>query len=313
MLFASGKVGETAALLNRYLLDHPENRDPQPWYMLFDLYEASGQMDPFEDAAVDFAVRFERSPPTWAPRTQLQQAAQTNLPQMNFGATFGPVDRPRLQRFMENSAEQSMVRVDMARAPVPDDEYARVMLDCLTALQVKGKAVVLIGGDKLIEQMEGLRRQDGLSELGWLLLLTLLQLSGRQADFEDRAVDYAVRFEVSPPSYTRPKAPPEAKQHPAHAEASGFSFPLVGVIDAGAEYQLSSLKHFAGDKPRVEIDLSQVARIDFACIGLLLDTLIQINAADHKILFKEGNELVNVLLTIVGAGQFAAIVGRTRQ
>ncbi len=315
MLYASGKVGEAAALLNRYLLDHPGNQDPQPWYMLFDLYEASDQMEPFEDAAVDFAVRFERSPPTWAPRTQVRQTTQTSLPQMNFGASFGPIDRPRLERFMEMSREHKAVRVDVARAPVPNDEYARVILDCLTALQVKGKIITLVGGDKLIERMEGARQQENLTEAGWLLLLTLMQLSGMQAEFEDRAVDYAVRFEVSPPSYAPPKALPEAKlegQAQAPAQASGFVFPLVGVIDAAAESQLVALRRFAEDKPQLEIDLARVTRIDFGCVGLLLDTLIQIGTEDRKILFKEGNELVNVLLTIVGAVQFASVVGRTR-
>jgi hypothetical protein len=55
----------------------------------------------------------------------------------------------------------------------------------------------------------------------------------------------------------------------------------------------------------VEIDLSQVSRIDFAVVGLLLETLIEISQAGCKILFKEGNELVNTLLQIVGVSQFA--------
>ena len=36
------------------------------WTALFDLYRATGQHPPFEDAALDYAVRFNRLAPLWA-------------------------------------------------------------------------------------------------------------------------------------------------------------------------------------------------------------------------------------------------------
>lgn len=314
VLYANGRVGDAAALLNRYILDHPELRDPQPWYMLFDLYEASGQAEHFEDAAVDFAVRFERSPPTWDPRTQVAPEAKTSLPYMGFGATFGPADKARLQRFLQdNAGKKSGVRVDVTRAPLPDADYTRAILDCLVSLQEHKTPIQLVGPDNLIARLNALRGEDALAEPGWLLLLTLLQLDSREGEFEDLAVDYAVRFEVSPPSYSAPKRvaePPPPVQ--AGATPSGFAFALRGVLGASGDSQLVQLKAFASDKPQVEIDLSQVSRVEFACIGLLLDTLISLSESGHNLLFKEGNEMVNVLLNIVGAGQFAMILGRTR-
>jgi hypothetical protein len=229
VLYANGKIGETAALLNRYLLDNPDNRDPQPWYMLFDLYEVSGQMEPFEDAAVDFAVKFERSPPTWAPRTQSDRKDGASLPNMGFGASFGPADRERLKRFLKEAADKEAVRVEVTRTPVPDEDYTRAILDCLVKLQEKGKAIKLVGGANLIGHLEALRQEDKLTEPGWLLLLTLLQLTADEARFEDVAVDYAVRFEVSPPSYTPPKLPQEADPPPARAPRHPASpFPCAG-------------------------------------------------------------------------------------
>jgi ABC-type transporter Mla MlaB component len=314
VLYANGRVGDAAALLNRYILDHPELRDPQPWYMLFDLYEASGQAEHFEDAAVDFAVRFERSPPTWDPRTQVAQEARTNLPYMGFGATFGPADKARMQRFLqENAGNKSGVRIDVTRAPLPDEDYTRALLDCLVTLQERRTPIQIVGPDNLIARINAARGDDGLAEPAWLLLLTLLQLCERQTEFEDLAVDYAVRFEVSPPSYGPPRRVLEAPTRAQSGAApSGFTFPLCGVLGASGDNQLVELKAFAEDKPQVEIDLSQLTRIEFACIGLLLDTLISLSESGHNLLFKEGNELVNVLLNIVGAGQFAMILGRTR-
>lgn len=313
VLYANGKIGEAATLLNRYLLDNPDKRDPQPWYMLFDLYEATGQLAPFEDAAVDFAIKFERSPPTWAPRIQTQRQEASALPYMGFGASFGAADRERLKRFLLEAASKPAVRVDVSRTPVPDEDYLRTILDCLVRLQEQDKAIKLVGGASLIGKLNALRSEDKLSEPGWLLLLTLLQLEGDEGQFEDTAVDYAVRFEVSPPSYSPPKVPPETPPAaPVTAEPTGLTFPLKGVVGASGDPQLAELRRFCQDKPRVEIDLSQVTRIEFAAVGLLLDTLISLNEAGHKLLFKEGNELVNVLLNMIGAGQYAVILGRTR-
>lgn len=313
VFYANGKVGDAATVLNRYLLDHPDLHDPQPWYMLFDLYEASDQMEHFEDAAVDFAVRFERSPPTWAPRAQLGNVGKSATPQMSFGTTWGPADRARLQRFTQDIALQNLARIDLSRTPMPDADYIRVILDCLVSLQEKGKCIKLINAANLVDKLLHNRDQGSLPEPGWLLLLTLLQLSGHQAQFDDLAVDYAVQFEVSPPSYTPPRCLPDAHASLPHGECpSGLTFPLSGVVGGPGDAQLLELREFAEGKPQVEIDLARVTRIDFASIGLLLDTLISIGEGNRKLLFKEGNELVNVLLNIVGAGQFAAILGRTR-
>ncbi|MCS6786451.1 MAG: STAS domain-containing protein [Thiobacillaceae bacterium] len=314
VLYANGKTGDAAALLNRYLLDHPDLRDPQPWYMLFDLYEATGQSAPFEDAAVEFAVRFERSPPTWSPRVLQSGGEEAAMPYMGFGAQFGPADRERLKRFLQEAQARPAVRVDVGRTPAPDEDYARVILECLTRLQEEGKAIQLTGAPSLIAHLQAQRDADRLSEPGWLLLLTLLQLSADEARFEELALDYAVRFEVSPPSYTPPKAPaqPDPRSGVPRPEPSGLSFPLYGVVGARGDDQLARLRAFAEDKPQVEIDLSRVSRIEFASVGLLLETLIALQEKGCKVLFKEGNELVNVLLQLIGAAQYAVILGRTR-
>lgn len=314
VLYANGKVGEAAALLNRYLLDHPENRDPLPWYMLFDLYEASNQPEPFEDAAVDFAVKFERSPPTWAPRGQLKVASQP-VPLMSFGEKFGNIDRVKLQRFMQEARTAPFVRIDVSKCTAPDEEVARTLFDCLAQIDRIGKPVELIGGAGFAVRMAAAHQGGRLGEAGWLLWLSALRLLGKKADFEDTAVGYAVAYELSPPSYVPPLAlPGRGGETPGeeHAGKTERVFSLSGIIGPGSEIQLSALARFAESRKQIDIDLAQVTRIDFAAVGLLLETLINLAQGDRKIQFIEGNEMVNTLLNIVGASQFAAVHGRTR-
>jgi ABC-type transporter Mla MlaB component len=176
------------------------------------------------------------------------------------------------------------------------------------------KPVELIGGPGFAVRLDAARQGDRLSESGWFLLLAILQLLGKEDDFENAAVDYAVAFEVSPPSYTQPRPLPSKnniKESPVNP-LPDTAFKLSGQIGPGSEMQFNELKKYAQGRQQVEIDLSQVIRIDFSVVGLLLETLINISSTGGKILFKEGNELVNTLLHIVGASQFAVVLGRTR-
>lgn len=312
VLYANGKVGETAALLNRYLLDHPDSRDPLPWYMLFDLYEASGQAAPFEDAAVDFAVKFERSPPTWSPRNRPQAASQP-APVMVYGEKYGSLERVKQGRFFQDAELAPHVRLDFSKTQSPDEETAIALLGDILRLNDMKKPIELIGGPGFAVRLDAARQGGRLTESGWFLLMAVLQLLGKQEDFENIAVDYAVGFEVSPPSYTPPlEIPVRGGGGSGPAVATGPSFPLSGAIVPGNEGQFLALKRFAADKQQVEVDLSQVSRIDFAVIGLLLETLIEISQAGCKVVFKEGNELVNTLLQLVGVNQFATVLGRAR-
>ncbi len=311
VLYANGKIGETAALLNRYLLDQPDSRDPEPWYMLFDLYEASDQPAPFEDAAVDFAVKFERSPPTWTPRGKPSAPPQA-APVMSYGEKYGGLERVKQPRFFQDAEKAPYVRLDFSKTQSPDEETARALLADILRLNEMKKPVELIGGPGFAVRLDAARQGGRLTEAGWFLLLAVLQLLGKEEDFERVAVDYAVTFEVSPPSYVQPLPLPSRTTAETLSAATGSVFPLSGTLAPGSESQLLALKDFAKGKSLVEVDLSQVLRIDFAIVGLLLETLIEISQGGGKVVFKEGNELVNTLLQIVGVSQFATVQGRTR-
>lgn len=313
VLYANGKIGETATLLNRFLLDHRDNHDPLPWYMLFDLYEVSDQSAPFEDAAVDFAVKFERSPPTWTPHDKPKTVSQP-APLMTYGEKYGSLERVKQARFFHDAEHAPYVRLDLSKTLAPDEETAHAILNDIVRLDEMRKPVELIGGPGFAVRLDAARQGERLTESGWFLLLAVLQLLGKEDDFDNAAVDYAVAFEVSPPSYTPPRPLPSknGKTMTLAATTQDTAFRLTGVIGPGSEAQFKDLKDYAQGRKQVEIDLSQVTRIDFSVVGLLLESLIAVSGAGSKILFKEGNELVNTLLHIVGASQFAVVLGRTR-
>jgi ABC-type transporter Mla MlaB component len=176
------------------------------------------------------------------------------------------------------------------------------------------KPVELLGGPGFAVRLDAARQGERLTESGWFLLMAVLQLLGKQEEFENVAVDYAVAFEVSPPSYSPPLPLPNRSAVDAHrpGQTDGDRFGLNGTIAAGTESQLNAFKEYARGRKAVDVDLSEVPRIDFAVVGLLLESLIEITQTGCKVTFKEGNELVNTLLQIVGVGQFATILSRAR-
>lgn len=315
MLYANGQTGEATAALNRFILNNPGSRDPQPWRMLFDIYEVTGQRRPFEDLAMDYAVRFEQSPPTWRQdKAAADGAAKGDHPTFAFGATLSPQDKAALDHFMRECASSATAVLDFHATPVPDGEaYARAILECLSRLASAGKAIQLVGGDAFIVRLNASRAGGSLSEPLWLLLLLLLQLQGKVDEFETVAVDYAIQFEISPPSYTPPKRVATGPAAPEPNGPHGLVFPLRGTIGPGESGVFTELRDFAMPLPGVEVDLAKVDRIDFMVIGLLMETVMGLVQAGRHVVFKDGNEMVCLLLRMVGVGQLATIQPRIRK
>lgn len=61
-----GNPGHLAQMLSPTLITG-ERKDEALWLLLLELYQQIGQQDPYEDAAVSYAVTFEVSPPAWVP------------------------------------------------------------------------------------------------------------------------------------------------------------------------------------------------------------------------------------------------------
>lgn len=314
VLYASGHTGEATTALHRFIQARPEARDPEPWRLLFDIYEVTGQQGAFEDLAVDYALRFERSPPTWRGATGAGPAqGAADAPAFAFGAQFSAQDRSNLERFLRACGDADTVALDFNTMPVPDDDaYGRAVLDCLVRLGDAGKRVQLSGADAFIVRLDASRAGARLSEPLWLLLLQLLQLQGRAQEFETVALEYAVRFEISPPSYVAPACLTREGAGVAAHGPGGSVFPLHGAIGPAEASVFADLRAYAMSLPRVEIDLSQVSRIDFMVVGLLMDTVMSLAQAGHRVVFKEGNEMVSLLLGMVGLGQLATIQPKVR-
>jgi len=151
-------------------------------------------------------------------------------------------------------------------------------------------------------------------EGAWLLSLELLQFDFKHEAFDDRAIEYAIAFEQSPPSWEPPPAPePPAGpvdgasiDHSSHADAGDAVSDEVGklvwsgVMVGQSTTQLAKLPEFSGRRAVVVIDMSDVERIDFVCAGSLLNAINRIEQQRKTVQIVGATPIIRALLLLIG-------------
>ena len=135
-------------------------------------------------------------------------------------------------------------------------------------------------------------------------------MQGQHEIFEDVAVDYAVTFEVSPPSWevSRVARPDPVRASPASAVAQGApvdAYVLQGEIRA---LRFGDLPAYAESHDVVVIDCARLSRMDFISAGALLNALTVIRRSGKPIVFHHPHRLVAELFVVVGLSTVASFV-----
>ena len=280
--------------------------DRRAWHMLFDLYRIQRREKDYEQLALDYALRFETSPPVWqdmadaAPTPAQAQVFTITLPPL---LNSGAVETMRAE--LSSAAIGLVVRLDFSRIEMVDEAGAG---GCVKALESARKAkckLQVSGVDRLIKLLQDLNRATHNRPAHWLFLLELYQLLGRQAEFEDMAVEYAVNFEVSPPSWAAVQAA-ELVQAPPPAP-TGDVLTLRGEITPRNETALQQLELYAASHSVIVVDLSQVTRIDYACISDLISQFMQLLGSSKSVTLRGHNALIHELFRIMGIDQLVQL------
>lgn len=307
LLYAGGQAGAAREQLEAGVAGDLETKQsPLAWLALFDLIQRARDRQGFDKLAMDYVVQFERSAPAW-----VEPAAQkvgVNGSQGGFVALAGKlsatggVQWQGLRRAIEARVPQA--RLDLSAITGYDDAGARLLAGLLAdarrahmklSIERPEKLQVLLG----IAVKKGREGGQG----AWLLALELMQWRHDQAAFDDSAVDFAVAFEVSPPSW-EPPPEEEAEEVPVSPAtmrgADGESFPFVGVLVGASAPLLNALSEFSQRRNLIVIDLSEVERIDFVCTGALLNAIGRIEAQRKTVQIVGASPIVRALLLLIG-------------
>lgn len=283
------------------------------WGMLFDLFQELGRQQDFETLAFEYAARFESSPPTWtAPGAAVRETAAAGAGRSSI-ALAGVLDlkaQEPLKQLLKFAEKNPAVRLDLAKLIDADDSGCALLNSVLRQLKKQRKECALAGADKLAailakKAVSGKRERENT----WLLLLELYQHLFDQAAFEDAAVNYAITFEVSPPSWEPPKVKPgkgAAGAEPAATEDCA----LEGSIIGGDESAFAALRVRADTRDDVVVDVSRLRRMDFVAAANLMNVVTALVSARKTVRFVKASHLLTALWEIIGLDRVARIETR---
>ena len=288
----------------------------QVWAMLFDLYQVLGKREVFDKRALEYSMKYEKSPPTW-----VEPARQSLGPALTTGGTafvaftglLGETSDKQIKQLEKIIVGHPVARVEFGKLQGVDTLGAEMLLKAMRAARKRKCELVMSGPDKLAELIRGkIEVGKPEDETLWMLLLELYQHMAQQEPFEEWAVNYAVTFEVSPPSWESrppPKAP-VANTVPAKEAAEADVFPLAGEMYSAGSDAFRQLVDFAMGREQVLIDCSELKRMDFVSAGLFLNTLTNLQITGSGVTIRNPNQLIYALFGVLGINQVAHVERR---
>lgn len=314
ILYANGNDPQALQTLEAAVMHNDLGQSgEQIWFMLFDIYQVLGKQEAFDSRAVDYAVKFDKSPPTWSgPGTAAASGAAGSIPLAALGPGLDRTSEKQFEMLARMISKAESVRVDVGRVKSADDRGCGGLLEVLRVARKAKREVIMQNAATLTRVLEA-RIATGKRENPnvWLLLLELYQQQGLQDKFDECALNYAITFEVSPPSWEplRPKAKPAAVAATPVAATTG-AFALQGELSGASTNILQGLKDYAREQSLIVIDLAQLRRIDFVCAGNLLNVLFGIVASGKSVRMTGASALVVALLNAVGISQVVTVERR---
>ena len=306
LLYASGQAPQARLALELGVAnDNDAKVSPLAWLALFDLLQRGGDHAAFDQLALQYVVAFERSAPAWE-EGQPQQRPGTRPTAGGYFALTGKLSQantPQVNNMLLATQKQSQVRLDLGSLSGADDVGARLLADALAQLRKRQYGLVLQHPEKIRRALDTAVKQGREAGEGyWHLLLELLQWQNDRQTFEDLAVDFAVSFELSPPSWEPPPSTPAEPSAPdvpavtAAPEVLCWQGTMLGPTDP----QLSKFAEFREGRSILPIDLSAVDRIDFVCAGALFNAIVRAEGLRKTVQIAGASPIIRALLLLIG-------------
>lgn len=307
LMYANGQAAGARALLEEGVVsDHDTRQSPLAWLALFDVLERAGDRAAFDQHALQYSVQFERSAPGWEGRA-VAATKPVSGGYVAFTGTLGIETVSQIESLRKAIARRAPhARLDLASVVGFDDAGARLLATALAEARAAKIALTIERPQKLKAALDAAvksGREGG--EGAWLLSLELLQWASDQATFDDRAIEYALAFEVSPPSWEPPPLSMAPLESPAEATAvsaadAGDALQMAGVVTGNASPYVAKLLDLAHGRQLIAIDMTAVERIDFVCAGGLLNAVTRIESARKSVQITGASPIIRALLLLIG-------------
>ncbi|MGH8714755.1 MAG: STAS domain-containing protein [Casimicrobiaceae bacterium] len=309
LLYAAGQFDVARTTLSEGIqADQDTKLSPLAWLAMFDLLQRASQRTEFDQLALQYVVQFERSAPGWdESQTNTvpgQPAAGGYVALAGRLSASSSTQLAGLKRAIEKRVPNA--RLDLSSVLSFDDPGAHLLADLLGEARRHRVALLVERPEKLVAATDAMvkRGKDG-GQGAWLLSLELMQWQHEQAAFDDRAVAFAVAFELSPPSWepparVAPKAAAKPEAAPARPSLDADAYPLVGVLVGSNVPAVAGFSDYAHRHDVVVIDMAGLDRIDFVCAGALLNVIGRVEGQRKTVQIVGASPIIRALLLLIG-------------
>lgn len=315
LLFASGQTQPARALLEQGVAnDHDARSSALAWLGLFDLLQRLHDRAAFDQLALQYVVQFERSPPAWEEQDSMAVGDKPKAAAGGYAVITGKLTEAtaaQIDGFRRTVDKGAPARLDLAQVAGLDDAGARLLADALAYARKRQVQITIQRAEKLRAALDILvRRGRDAGEGAWLLALEFLQFDHTQEAFDDRAIEYAIAFEQSPPSWEPPPQPPNAPPAQVGAAAGQAeeaeevdttgAVTWTGVMAGPLAPAMAKIAERAATQPIVVIDMTAVQRVDFVCAGALLNSINRVESQRKAVQIVGATPIIRALLLLIG-------------
>jgi anti-anti-sigma regulatory factor len=311
LLYANGQAAHARLVLEDGIANDADAKiSPLAWLALFDLLQRSGDHAEYDRLSLQYVVAFERSAPSREELgTQARQGARpVAAGYVGLTGKLNAGHAPQIANLLAASQKQPQLRLDLGSLTGADNAGAKLLADALAQLRKRRYPLALQHPEKIRNALEHSVAQGRAAGEGyWILLLELLQWQNDHKVFEDRAVEFAVAFEVSPPSWEPPPsllpAEPAGGDALPPAEAASDNAELLvwqGTLTGSSDPQLAKLGMFGDGRHAIPIDMGGIDRIDFVCAGALFNAISRAESQRKSVQIIGASPIIRALLLLIG-------------
>ncbi|MCL2298394.1 MAG: STAS domain-containing protein [Proteobacteria bacterium] len=333
LMHASGQLEAARTVLEEAIATEPETAAmPLVWLALLDLYQQSGNQVAFERYGMEYAARFEQSPPVWVPRVSLASGqrpssaeasskVEVTSERIQLDGKITAVNKTLIEPLLHilDAPEKEAYQVDLTYLDLSDEEGALYLAQALAKVRRLQLNIVLEPWPQDLVEEAKIRAVNTVGKGGegyWQLWLELLQWQQDETLFEVCALDFALRFELSPPAWEPARGLP-LQQPTAAAETTKATETVTadvqeevilppnmivwrGVLQGAHAPQLAAIKERLPLYDELVIDMHDVPRVDFSYGGALANLVARAEGAQKRVVFIRTSPMVLTLLLLVG-------------
>lgn len=324
VLYANGQLDDAIKVLSQAFFS-PEGlgaSEFNAYRTLLDLLRMSGNQAMFESVAMDFVVRFEKSPPSWEDHTlEDLPVLLGSVPSIDLGDMLDVSIVPQLEQLKVLAQQSTTLRMDashITNVNIDDGFGCELMLRVLKAFEQADFTLEVVGIAQLVSVIKPhlIVGHKAVSPHVWMLYLELLRMVDQQAVFEERAVEFAITHDTSPPSWLAPSKKMTMGNTAGLGPHTLMQFErldhirLKGEIQGDGSDLINEIARGMHDHSVVICDCLRLRRIEFSVAAKLLTALTVWTSENKVVEFRNLNHPIAALFVALGIHHLAVVERR---